>query len=147
MGSVFSAFAAGVLFALGLGIAGMTDPAAILDFLDVTGNWNPNLAFVLAAAVAVTAIGFRLVQYRSAPWFASQFPSGWNTSIDTSLIVGSSVFGIGWGLVGYCPGPAIVALSFGETMTWVFVGSMLAGMLVHRLQSHLPVYARATPQA
>lgn len=133
--SVISAFVAGIVFALGLGLAGMTDPATVLAFLDVTGPWNPNLAYVLVSALVVTTIGYKGVMRRKAPLFAPKFAFGTNAKLDVSLIGGSVIFGVGWGLIGYCPAPAIVALTYGETMTWYFVGSMLLGMLLHRIQS------------
>jgi uncharacterized membrane protein YedE/YeeE len=143
MRSVISAFMAGVIFALGLGLAGMTDPAVVLAFLDVTGAWNPSLAYVLGSALVVTMIGYKWVMRRNAPLLATKFVFGTYTKLDASLIGGSLIFGIGWGMVGYCPAPAIVALSFGETMTWIFVGSMLLGMLLHRLQSMVSPQGKA----
>lgn len=137
MRSVISAFVAGVLFALGLGLAGMTDPETVLAFLDVAGAWNPTLAYVLASALVVTTIGYKWVMHRNAPLFAPNFVFGTITKLDASLIGGSLIFGVGWGLIGYCPAPAIVALSYGETMTWYFVGSMLLGMLLHRVQTRV----------
>lgn len=143
MRSVIPAFMAGVIFALGLGLAGMTDPAVVLAFLDVTGAWNPSLAYVLGSALVVTMIGYKWVRRRNAPLFAAKFEFGTNTKLDASLIGGSLIFGIGWGMVGYCPAPAIVGLSFGETMTWIFVGSMFLGMLLHRLQSMVSPQGKA----
>lgn len=135
MGSVISSFVAGVLFAFGLGLAGMTDPAVVLAFLDVAGEWNPSLAYVLGSALAVSMLGFKWVMRRNAPLFAPKFTFGTLTKLDVPLIGGSLIFGVGWGLVGYCPAPAIVGLSFGETMTWYFVGAMFIGMIVHRVQT------------
>ncbi|MDH7795386.1 MULTISPECIES: DUF6691 family protein [unclassified Beijerinckia] len=121
---------AGVLFGFGLALSGMLDPARVRGFLDVTGDWNPSLAFVLAGAVIVAALGQAWARRRATPFFDKQF--GWPPTrpVTTRLIVGSALFGIGWGLVGLCPGPAIAGLSLGLAPIAIFAAAMLVGMLL-----------------
>jgi uncharacterized protein len=127
MASVF-AFVAGLVFGLGLIVAGMVNPAKILGFLDVAGKWDPSLALVMAGAIAVGLVAFALARRRtiSALGLPMQLPSA--RTLDTRLVGGSVVFGIGWGLAGFCPGPAIVALGAGYAKAAVFVVAMLLGM-------------------
>ena len=122
----------GIIFGLGLVISGLANPAKVLNFLDVTGAWDPSLAFVMAGAVAVTAIGYRLVLTRPGPAFDARFHLPQATAIDGRLLGGAAAFGIGWGLSGYCPGPAITALAFFSPSTLIFVAAMLAGMWLAR---------------
>jgi uncharacterized membrane protein YedE/YeeE len=124
---VWIAFAAGLLFGLGLSLGGMTQPAVVLSFLDIFGAWDPRLVFVMAGAVLTTAIGYRLVLRRSRPLLAERFQ--WPTSrrIDTRLIGGAALFGIGWGTAGYCPGPALASLGAGVPALLVLVACMIAG--------------------
>jgi uncharacterized membrane protein YedE/YeeE len=124
---VWIAFAAGLLFGLGLSLGGMTQPAVVLGFLDIFGAWDPRLVFVMAGAVLTTAIGYRLVLRRSRPLLAERFQ--WPTSrrIDTRLIGGAALFGIGWGIAGYCPGPALASLGAGVSALLVLVACMIAG--------------------
>jgi uncharacterized membrane protein YedE/YeeE len=113
----------------------MVNPARVVGFLDVTGNWDATLAFVMAAAVAITGIAFPLIKRRSRPVFAAQFYLPTKTGIDTPLIAGSIIFGIGWGLAGLCPGPAIAALASLSPSIVMFVIAMIAGQwVVARLQ-------------
>ena len=123
----------GFLFGLGLAISEMVNPAKVLGFLDVTGNWDPSLIFVMAAGLAVTMLAFRFILKQPRPLFESQFhlPSQSKT-IDRQLITGAAIFGIGWGLVGYCPGPAIASLAYGQTETVIFLVAMMAGLYVSR---------------
>ena len=123
-----SAFVAGLVFGLGLIVAGMVDPAKILGFLDLAGNWDPSLALVMAGAVAVGLVAFALARRRtmSVLGLPMQLPSA--RAVDARLVGGSLVFGIGWGLAGFCPGPAIVALGAGYAKAVVFVVAMLLGM-------------------
>ncbi len=107
----FAAFVAGLLFAAGLGLSGMTQPAKVRAFLDVRGAWDASLMFVMAGAVAITFLLFPLVLRRSAPLLEATFQVPKASNIDTRLAVGAAVFGVGWGLSGYCPGPAVVALA------------------------------------
>jgi hypothetical protein len=127
-----SALAAGLLFGLGLAISQMVNPKKILDFLDVTGNWDPSLALVMAGAVGVTMLAFRFVVKRKQPIFDSEFHLPRLTKVDRRLLVGSGVFGLGWGIGGYCPGPGIAALSAGSVEALVFVAGMALGSLLYR---------------
>ena len=103
-------FVAGIMFGLGLVISGMANPAKVLNFLDVAGTWDPSLAFVMVGAVAVTAIGYRLVLARPKPLLASSFHLPTQRRLDARIFVGPAIFGIGWGLSGFCPGPAVTSL-------------------------------------
>jgi len=139
MGKLVSALIAGLIFGLGLTVSEMVNPAKVLAFLDVFGNWDPSLAFVMGAAVLVTAIGYRLAWRRSAPVFSERFELPGNRKLDARLAVGSVLFGVGWGLVGLCPGPALAALSFGGPQAWVFLAAMTAGVFLFDLS---PLAAR-----
>jgi uncharacterized membrane protein YedE/YeeE len=123
-----SALLAGAIFGFGLALSGMTDTNKVLGFLDVTGDWRPALAFVMGSAVLVTLIGFRLVLKRSRPLFAPAFSLPGRRSIDAKLLSGAAVFGLGWGLYGYCPGPALTSLVYGRADTVLFVAAMALGM-------------------
>jgi hypothetical protein len=133
------ALGAGLLFGAGLAISGMDDPAKVLGFLDIaaiaSGGWDPSLAFVMAGGLAVTLPAFAYARRRTAPVAAPLFQGPAATDIDRRLLLGALVFGIGWGLVGYCPGPALAALAFGATGTIVFVVAMAAGMLLEGVAS------------
>lgn len=126
---VLVSFACGLIFGAGLLISGMTQTGKVLGFLDIFGAWDATLAFVMAGAVAVTSIGFALAKRRGAPVFAAQ--SLWPTrkDIDAPLVTGAALFGIGWGLVGLCPGPALVNLAGLGLPVIVFVAAMAAGMI------------------
>ncbi len=128
-----SALAAGLIFGLGLTISGMINPSKVLGFLDIAGSWDPSLLFVLGGAVVTTMIGFRLVRRRQAPLFAGRFYLPEASGIDTRLMLGAALFGIGWGLVGLCPGPAIAALLADGWQVALFTVSALLGMAGHRL--------------
>jgi uncharacterized protein len=123
-----TALLAGSLFGVGLVCSGMTDPGKVLGFLDIGGPWNPSLAFVMAGAVGVHFVAYRLIRRRSRPLFAEAFVLPTQRRIDTKLLFGSALFGVGWGLAGYCPGPAIVSLGSGAAQAFVFVGAMLVGL-------------------
>lgn len=129
MGNNLSALTAGLIFGLGLTISQMVNPAKVLAFLDVFGNWDPSLAFVMGAALLVTAIGYRLVWARSSPVFADRFQVPGNRTVDTRLAVGAVLFGVGWGLVGLCPGPALAALTIGGGPAILFLASMVFGIV------------------
>lgn len=122
--SFFTAF----VFALGLGIAGMTRPEKVVAFLDVFGSWDPSLAFVMGSAVLVYSVAYRRVLRRTHPVMERMFHLPQRIDIDRRLLVGAAVFGTGWGLVGFCPGPALVGLASGIPGVLVFVAAMLAGM-------------------
>ncbi len=124
------ALVSGVLFGLGLVLGGMTQPRKVIGFLDIGGAWDPSLAFVMLGAVAVHALGYRLIRGRSAPLFAEAFSLPTRRGVDTMLVFGSALFGVGWGLAGYCPGPAIVSLGSGRIDAILFVAAMLLGMVL-----------------
>ncbi|KPP82070.1 MAG: gene II and X family protein [Oceanicaulis sp. HLUCCA04] len=128
MKAILSALAAGLVFGLGLIVSGMVNPAKVLNFLDIAGQWDPSLAFVMAGAASTVFIGYRFVLKRPAPLFADRFNLPGATRIDARLIGGAIMFGIGWGLVGLCPGPALTALGTGAVPVVVFAAAMLAGM-------------------
>jgi len=131
LSAIAAAFAIGVLFGLGLTISQMVSPEKILNFLDLAGNWDPSLLFVMVAAVAVTFIGYRWVLARPTPLLGDRFQVPTRTDLDARLIAGAALFGLGWGVAGYCPGPAVTALSLGDAKTFAFVAAMLAGMLAY----------------
>jgi uncharacterized membrane protein YedE/YeeE len=118
----------GLTFGVGLAVSGMTDTAKVLGFLDLFGNWVPDLAFVMGGAVCVTLLGFRFVLARRRPLIAKQFFLPDNTLIDRRLMFGAALFGVGWGIYGYCPGPALSALVYLDYRTALFVVAMLLGM-------------------
>lgn len=126
----------GLIFGLGLILAGMADPAKVLAFLDLgaipAGRWDPSLAFVMLGAVAVTFAGYRLVLRRPGPLDAPRFDLPTRKDIDARIILGPALFGIGWGLAGFCPGPALTALGTGSAQALLFVAAMLAGMAAAR---------------
>lgn len=126
----WSAFAAGILFGLGLTLSGMSDPLKVLGFLDVSGNWIPDLALVMGGALVVSLAATPWVLKRAAPRFATQFHVPAIRTIDKRLAIGAMLFGIGWGLSGYCPGPAVVSLLYGYETTMIFCLAMIAGMLI-----------------
>ncbi len=131
--SLVLAGAIGALFGAGLLISGMTRPDRVIGFLDVTRAWNPSLAFVMGGALAVYAVAMRLVRRRrSEPWFDVQFHLPTRRDVDARLLLGSAVFGVGWGLGGLCPGPGIVAAGAGATGALVFLAAMTLGMLLQR---------------
>ena len=119
---------AGILFGIGLAASGMTDTAKVIGFLDITGHWDPDLIWVMGSAVLVTLVGYRIVFKRSKPVFAESFSIPSKITIDTRLILGAGLFGLGWGLYGYCPGPAIAALVYQSPTTLLFFLTMLFGM-------------------
>ena len=128
-----AAIVSGIVFGLGLAISQMINPEKVVGFLDVTGNWDPSLALVMGGAVVVTFIAFRLTKKRQAPLFDVMFHKSAKSRIDAPLVIGSAVFGIGWALSGYCPGPGIATLVTGSTEAFVFVAAMIAGSLACRL--------------
>jgi len=125
-----TALLCGALFGFGLAMSGMTDTAKVRGFLDLFGNWIPDLAFVMGGAVCVTIIAFRFVLKRDRPLLAPKFHLPTNRSIDGPLLLGAIIFGVGWGIYGYCPGPAISALVYLDSKTGIFVVAMLLGMFL-----------------
>jgi uncharacterized protein len=130
-----SALVAGILFGLGLAISQMADPNKVLGFLDVAGSWDPSLILVMAGAVGVTMIAFRWVLRRPAPLFDTTFHLPRVTRVDAPLIVGATIFGVGWGLAGYCPGPALASIATLGADPLVFVATLIAGVLLYRWMS------------
>lgn len=126
---------AGVVFGLGLAVAEMTNPLKVLDFLDLAGNWDPSLAFVMGGAVLVTLVAFRFVLRRPVPLYGDRFHLPTLTQLDRKLLGGAALFGIGWGLAGYCPGPALATILSGNSETWLFVPAMLVGGALQRWQN------------
>jgi uncharacterized membrane protein YedE/YeeE len=133
MGSFLPALMAGTLLGAGLAVSDMINPARVLAFLDIAGAWDATLAFVMAGAVGVAALGYAFRGRMRTPFFAARFFIPENRIIEWRLVLGSALFGIGWGLVGLCPGPAVAGLIFGKWQTWLFFGAMLVGMLIHRI--------------
>ncbi len=129
---IVSAYLLGLLFGVGISISGMANPAKVLNFFDVAGSWDPSLAFVMGGALAVTFLGYRLVLRRPAPLFEPAFRIPAARQIDWRLIGGSAVFGIGWGIAGFCPGGALPALGTGRPEVWIFSAAMIAGILLAR---------------
>lgn len=143
-------FAVGLIFGLGLLLSGMSDPAKVLNFLDFagigSGSWDPSLAFVMAGAIAVTVIGYRLVLRRDRPLFGETFHLPTQQELDLRILSGPAIFGVGWGLAGFCPGPALTALGFGTSAAMIFVAAMAAGMLLARWLANRPALSGiATP--
>lgn len=127
---VVMALVSGLLFGLGLILSGMTDPSKVIGFLDLAGNWNPSLAFVMAGAIMVGFVAFRLAASRRKAFLGDIMRLPAATAIDRRLVLGGLTFGVGWGLAGYCPGPALVSLSIGRLEPFLFVLAMLGGMLI-----------------
>ena len=126
-------FAVGLLFGLGLILSGMTDPGKVLGFLDLAGAWDPSLAFVMGGAIGVAFIAFAVARNRTTTFLGGAIELPARRAIDRRLIVGSLVFGAGWGLAGFCPGPALVAAGAGHLQAVLFTVAMVAGMVVHEL--------------
>jgi uncharacterized protein len=137
-------FLVGLLFGLGLILSGMTDPGKVLGFLDVTGAWDPSLAFVMGGAIAVGVFAFALARRRTTAFLGGAIHLPGHAPIDRRLLVGSLVFGIGWGLAGFCPGPAIVSAAAGHAQALGFVLSMFAGMAVYEFTAR-PAAQRNEP--
>lgn len=131
MAGIVAAFLCGVVFACGLAIGGMTQPSKVVGFLDLTGAWDPSLAFVMGGALGTHALLRRFVMARPRPLLAPAFSVPTRSDLDARLIAGSVIFGVGWGLGGFCPGPAIVALGGGMPAALTVVPAMLVGMLLH----------------
>jgi uncharacterized membrane protein YedE/YeeE len=131
MKALVAAFGSGVVFALGLGISGMTRPVKVIGFLDFFGAWDASLAFVMIGAIAVYLVVYRWSARMAAPLLATQFALPKRTDLDLRLISGAAIFGAGWGLGGFCPGPAITSLASGAPAVLIFVAAMVAGMYLH----------------
>ena len=135
--STFLSFIAGLIFGVGLIISGMTNPAKVQGFLDLFGRWDPSLAFVMGGAIAVGLIAFQVAKKRSTTLLGGPMQLPTRRDIDAPLVLGSLLFGAGWGLGGFCPGPAITALGAGSVPALIFVAAMLTGMLIFdRIEKH-----------
>lgn len=132
MNRILSSLFAGILFGIGLALSKMIDPNKVINFLDITGNWDPSLALVIGGALSVTLVSFRIIPKRATPLFDDKFRLPARTNIDRSLLVGSTLFGIGWGMAGYCPGPAVASMGLGLLGPVILVLAMIAGFSVHR---------------
>ena len=142
---LLAASLSGFVFGAGLAVADMTNPAKVQNFLDFLGSWDPSLAFVMGVGLAVAAVGFAVARRRPAPLFAETFELPTRRDIDAELLGGAALFGVGWGLAGFCPGPALAALLQGVAAVYAFVAAMLAGIALHRLV-YLPLREhRASP--
>jgi uncharacterized membrane protein YedE/YeeE len=133
---VLTSFLVGLIFGTGLILSGMANPAKVLGFLDLAGRWDPSLAFVMAGAIAVATVGFALAKRRTTSLLGLNMTLPAARRIDGRLIGGSVIFGAGWGIAGFCPGPALVALGMGQVKAVIFVASMLAGMAVFEALEH-----------
>ena len=133
MKNQLAAFFCGLLFAAGLGISGMTDANKVFAFLNITGDWDPSLAFVMVGAIGVHLVSYRLITKRPSPVLSSEFILPKQETIDRPLVVGAGIFGIGWGLAGFCPGPAVVSIAGLSIKPIVFTISMVIGMGLFRL--------------
>jgi hypothetical protein len=138
-----SAFAVGLLFGLGLIVSHMANPAKVLGFLDLAGSWDPSLALVMAGAVAVSAVAFAIARRRRLSLLGAPISLPTAVRIDRPLIIGATLFGIGWGLAGFCPGPALVTASSGQPKAGLFVVAMLVGMGLHAVVTRRHTAARA----
>jgi uncharacterized membrane protein YedE/YeeE len=138
-----AAFAFGVLFALGLGLSGMTQPNRVIGFLDVAGHWDPTLVFVMGGAVLVGLLAFPRILHRPRPLLGESFALPTRTTIDAPLLIGAALFGVGWGLAGYCPGPALVSLVTLSPAVLVFVASMGIGLVIGRRAQRAPTPDRS----
>lgn len=132
------ALVSGLLFGIGLLLSGMASPAKVVGFLDLAGAWDPSLAMVMAGAIAAAMPAFMLAKKRTTAWAGCPLNLPGATQIDRPLVLGSVAFGVGWGLAGYCPGPALVSLGMGSSSAVIFVAAMVAGMVLHMLLTRTP---------
>ena len=140
---IFALFT-GLVFGVGISISGMINPAKVFNFFDIAGTWDPSLAFVMGGAVIVTFIGYRLVWRRTAPLFGGGFQIPNNSNIDARLVGGSAIFGIGWGIAGFCPGVAIPALCTGRWEVVLFLAAVTAGFYARRILTPIQQTTKAT---
>ncbi|MFM0597214.1 DUF6691 family protein [Paraburkholderia dilworthii] len=141
---LLAALVSGFLFGVGLMVSGMANPAKVLGFLDLAGRWDPSLAFVMAGAIAIGSVAFLLAKRRKKSLLGLPMQIPASTDITLRLVLGSAIFGVGWGLAGFCPGPALVALGAGFPKAWGFVVAMLAGMAVFELVERVKLRRRPT---
>jgi hypothetical protein len=137
MKALLTSFVSGIVFALGLGISGMTRPIKVIGFLDFFGSWDPSLAFVIIGAICLYSVAYRRGRLMAAPLLTARFSVPSRTELDWRLILGAAIFGAGWGLGGFCPGPAITSVASGAPSVMVFVAAMAAGMYLHTLITEL----------
>jgi uncharacterized protein len=130
---LWSAFAIGMIFGLGIALSGMMNPAKVLNFFDLAGTWDPSLAFVMGGALAVAIPGYRLVLGRPAPVYENRFQLPDTRVIDRRLVLGSATFGVGWGIAGFCPGGALPALGMGLPEVYIFIAALIGGLLLARI--------------
>ncbi|MEQ1888912.1 MAG: DUF6691 family protein [Alphaproteobacteria bacterium] len=133
MSKIISAFAIGILFGIGLTIAQMVNPAKVLSFLDLAGNWDPSLAFVMGGGAGVAALGYRFVLRRRRPILAEMFQVPTRTDLDARLLLGAGLFGVGWGIAGLCPGPALAVLGLGRSEAVIFALAMAGGFTLFEI--------------
>lgn len=133
----------GIIFGAGLALSDMVNPARVQAFLDVAGAWDPTLAFVMGAALVPSAIAYLIRRRMTRPLLGERFSIPESRTLDRQLLIGAAMFGTGWGLVGFCPGPAVAGLVLGAWQPWLFVGAMLAGMMLHHLFTATPAPAPA----
>jgi uncharacterized membrane protein YedE/YeeE len=140
-----ASFAAGLVFGVGLLVSGMANPARVIGFLDLAGAWDPSLAFVMAGAVFVASLAFAVAARRTSTFMGTPMQFSASRTVDTRLVLGSAAFGVGWGIAGFCPGPALVALGAANADAAVFVCAMLGGMLLFELLERRAGRRRAAP--
>ena len=140
---IITALATGLIFGLGLILSGMTDPSKVIGFLDLAGRWDPSLAFVMGGAILVGVVAFRLTRGREKSLLGDAMRLPTARQVDRRLVLGGLAFGAGWGLAGYCPGPALVSVAQGGAQPLIFVVAMLAGMGIYEIQDR---WAAAPPQ-
>jgi hypothetical protein len=147
MPHVVAAFVCGLLFGAGLAVSDMVNPAKVLNFLDVAGTWDASLVLVMGAAVSVTALGYRAVFGRDRPLLAESFSLPTSRDVDARLLGGAVVFGLGWGLAGLCPGPALAGLTYAQPQTLIFLAAMAVGLIAGRIASETsaPAPSRQNP--
>src|SRR4029079_13197784 len=143
---IVAPFLCGLIFGAGLLISGMVQPTKVLAFLDIFGAWDPSLAVVMVAALAVAVPGFGLADRGARPWFAREYCRPGKTGIDLPLVAGAAMFGLGWGLVGLCPGPALAILPLGLWQAFLFVASMLAGVVAFAMLPSAPAQSDSLTQ-
>lgn len=131
MRNLFPGLIVGIIFGAGLALSDMVNPARVQAFLDVAGAWDPTLMFVMGAALVPSAIAYLIRRRMTRPLLGERFSIPESRTLDRQLLIGAAMFGIGWGLVGFCPGPAVAGLVLGAWQPWLFVGAMLAGMMLH----------------
>jgi uncharacterized protein len=138
MSRMLAAFLSGLVFGVGLVVAQMTNPAKVIGFLNITGQWDPSLMLVMAGGLVVFGAAYALTKSRAVPRYAPAFVLPSEKVITHPLIAGAALFGTGWALAGLCPGPAVVSAAFGEPRAWAFIVAMLAGMQSHHILTHAP---------